>query len=154
MEISSTRAPFLYLALRASRAAFDMKLFTVCHLHFLAAFPAWIAFKSWKQYLSSCFVLVADEAKGEQETPHGVFRVTVDVFFSCRNSLLFNCSFAKQADQRGVGFCVFRINCSFKPGELQCVVGLRCGGYGSAVTVTATFGMVAVAEVLKRLGKV
>lgn len=32
--------------------------------------------------------------------------------------------------------------------------GLRCGGYGSAVTVTATFGMVAAAEVLKRLGKV
>lgn len=32
--------------------------------------------------------------------------------------------------------------------------GLRCGGYGSAVAVTATFGMVAVAEVLKRLGKV
>ena len=31
--------------------------------------------------------------------------------------------------------------------------GLRCGGYGSAVTVTATFGMVAVAEVLKRLDK-
>lgn len=32
--------------------------------------------------------------------------------------------------------------------------GLRCGGYGSAVAVTATFGMVAVAEVLKKLGKV
>ncbi len=32
--------------------------------------------------------------------------------------------------------------------------GLRCGGYGSAVVVTATFGMVAAAEVLKKLSKV
>ncbi len=31
--------------------------------------------------------------------------------------------------------------------------GLRCGGYGSAVAVTATFGMVAAAEVLKKLSK-
>lgn len=31
--------------------------------------------------------------------------------------------------------------------------GLRCGGYGSAVAVTATFGMVATAEVLKKLSK-
>ena len=31
--------------------------------------------------------------------------------------------------------------------------GLRCGGYGSAVTVTATFGMVAAAEVLKKLSR-
>ena len=29
--------------------------------------------------------------------------------------------------------------------------GLRCGGYGSAVVVTSTFAMVAVAEVLKKL---
>lgn len=32
--------------------------------------------------------------------------------------------------------------------------GLRCGGYGSAVAVTATFGMVAAAEVLKKLSKI
>lgn len=31
--------------------------------------------------------------------------------------------------------------------------GLRCGGYGSAVTVTASFGMLAAAEVLKKLAK-
>lgn len=31
--------------------------------------------------------------------------------------------------------------------------GLRCGGYGSAVVVTSTFAMVAVAEVLKKLAK-
>ncbi len=29
--------------------------------------------------------------------------------------------------------------------------GLRCGGYGSAVAVTSSFAMVAVAEVLKKL---
>lgn len=30
--------------------------------------------------------------------------------------------------------------------------GLRCGGYGSAVVVTSSFAMVAVAEVLKKVG--
>ncbi|RLZ07233.1 tRNA threonylcarbamoyladenosine dehydratase [Acinetobacter sp. 2JN-4] len=34
----------------------------------------------------------------------------------------------------------------FNPGS-----GLRCGGYGSAVVVTSSFAMVAVAEVLKKL---
>ena len=36
----------------------------------------------------------------------------------------------------------------FNPGS-----GLRCGGYGSAVVVTSSFAMVAVAEVLKKLDK-
>ncbi len=31
--------------------------------------------------------------------------------------------------------------------------GLHCGGFGSAVTVTSTFGMVAVSYVLKQLAK-
>lgn len=48
-------------------------------------------------------------------------------------------------------------NPSSNPGSQQTgfnpAAGLRCGGYGSAVTVTATFGMVAAAEVLKKLGK-
>lgn len=37
-----------------------------------------------------------------------------------------------------------------KPEGLR-LAGLHCGGYGSAMTVTSTFGMVAVAYVLKRL---
>ena len=41
---------------------------------------------------------------------------------------------------------VERGKASFNPSA-----GLRCGGYGSAMVVTTTFAMVAVAEVLKKL---
>lgn len=37
--------------------------------------------------------------------------------------------------------------------QIKASHGLRCGGYGSAVVVTSSFAMVAVAEVLKKLAK-
>ncbi len=49
--------------------------------------------------------------------------------------------------------CVYSIDNPFVP-DVGCYTGgLQCGGYGSAVTVTAVFGMVAAAEVLKKLGR-
>lgn len=38
-----------------------------------------------------------------------------------------------------------------EPGSIQVPQGLNCAGYGSAVTVTATFGLVAAARVLDQL---
>lgn len=37
--------------------------------------------------------------------------------------------------------------------QVNTSAGLRCGGYGSAVVVTSSFAMVAVAEVLKKLAR-
>lgn len=64
----------------------------------------------------------------------------------------------KPKDKFGIT-CIYSIDNPFSnTAACETVVnssaGLRCGGYGSAVAVTATFGMVAVAEVLKKLGKV
>jgi tRNA A37 threonylcarbamoyladenosine dehydratase len=39
--------------------------------------------------------------------------------------------------------------CMDRPGSME--GSLNCGGYGSAMTVTASFGLVAVSHVLKRL---
>ncbi|HEY4714811.1 MAG TPA: tRNA threonylcarbamoyladenosine dehydratase, partial [Aquirhabdus sp.] len=49
--------------------------------------------------------------------------------------------------------CVYSIDNPFVSDSRCSAGGLQCGGYGSAVTVTAVFGMVAVAEVLKKLGR-
>jgi tRNA A37 threonylcarbamoyladenosine dehydratase len=49
--------------------------------------------------------------------------------------------------------CVYSIDNPFVPDASCNTGGLQCGGYGSAVTVTAMFGMVAAAEVLKRVGR-
>jgi tRNA A37 threonylcarbamoyladenosine dehydratase len=49
--------------------------------------------------------------------------------------------------------CVYSIDNPYVPDASCNTGGLQCGGYGSAVTVTAMFGMVAAAEVLKRLGR-
>ena len=38
-----------------------------------------------------------------------------------------------------------------EPGNIRAPQGLNCAGYGSAVTVTASFGLVAAARVLERL---
>lgn len=64
----------------------------------------------------------------------------------------------KPKDKFGIT-CIYSVDNPFSNGSacettVNAGAGLRCGGYGSAVAVTATFGMVAVAEVLKRLGKV
>lgn len=54
--------------------------------------------------------------------------------------------------------CIYSVdnpfsNANISNKAINTSAGLRCGGYGSAVAVTATFGMVAVAEVLKKLVK-
>lgn len=47
--------------------------------------------------------------------------------------------------------CIYSIDNPFSSAEICPSAGLRCGGYGSAVVVTSSFAMVAVAEVLKKL---
>lgn len=47
--------------------------------------------------------------------------------------------------------CIYSIDNPFSSTEVCAAAGLRCGGYGSAVVVTSTFGMIAAAEVLKKL---
>lgn len=47
--------------------------------------------------------------------------------------------------------CIYSIDNPFSGTEVCAAAGLRCGGYGSAVVVTSTFGMIAAAEVLKKL---
>lgn len=64
----------------------------------------------------------------------------------------------KPKDKFGIT-CIYSIDNPFSNqavGEtmVNAGAGLRCGGYGSAVIVTATFGMVAAAEVLKKLGQI
>lgn len=63
----------------------------------------------------------------------------------------------KPKDKFGIS-CIYSIDNPFSNNAMcntpvNAGAGLRCGGYGSAVAVTATFGMVAAAEVLKRIGK-
>lgn len=47
--------------------------------------------------------------------------------------------------------CVYSVENLFSSAEVCPSAGLRCGGYGSAVAVTASFAMIAVAEGLKKL---
>lgn len=47
--------------------------------------------------------------------------------------------------------CIYSIDNPFSSSEVCASAGLRCGGYGSAVVVTSSFAMVAVAEVLRKL---
>ncbi len=47
--------------------------------------------------------------------------------------------------------CVYSIDNPFSSADVCASAGLRCGGYGSAVVVTSSFAMVAVAEGLKKL---
>ncbi|PRD17730.1 UNVERIFIED_CONTAM: tcdA [Trichonephila clavipes] len=52
--------------------------------------------------------------------------------------------------------CVYSVDNRFSNAEacgIDSSAGLRCGGYGSAVVVTSSFAMIAVAEVLKKLSK-
>jgi len=50
--------------------------------------------------------------------------------------------------------CIYSIDNPFSASDVCASAGLRCGGYGSAVVVTSSFAMIAVAEVLKRLDKI
>lgn len=55
----------------------------------------------------------------------------------------------KPKDKFGVT-CVYSIEQPYQP-EVCSTGGLQCGGYGSATVMTASVGLVAVAEVLKKL---
>ena len=59
----------------------------------------------------------------------------------------------KPKDKFGIT-CVYSIDNPFSSVDVCASAGLRCGGYGSAVVVTSSFAMVAVAEVLKKLDKI
>lgn len=50
--------------------------------------------------------------------------------------------------------CIYSVDNPFSNADVCASAGLRCGGYGSAVVVTSSFAMVAVAEVLKRLDSI
>lgn len=60
---------------------------------------------------------------------------------------------AKKPKEKFAVLCVYSVDNPFSQADVCAAAGLRCGGYGSAVTVTATFGMVAAAEALKKLAK-
>lgn len=49
--------------------------------------------------------------------------------------------------------CVYSTDNPFSSADVCPSAGLRCGGYGSAVVVTSSFAMIAVAEVFKKLDK-
>ncbi|MEY4516686.1 MAG: hypothetical protein RL180_1032 [Pseudomonadota bacterium] len=58
----------------------------------------------------------------------------------------------KPKDKFGVT-CVYSIEQPYQP-EACSAGGLQCGGYGSATAMTASVGLVAVAEVLKKISNV
>lgn len=92
-------------------------------------------------------IRVADLSKTEQDPMLAKIRSELRGMGMCK----------KPKDKFGVT-CIYSIDNPFS-GQAVCdsnintSAKLRCGGYGSAVTVTASFGMVAAAEVLKRLVK-
>jgi len=55
-------------------------------------------------------------------------------------------------DKFGV-LCVYSLDNPYIPDTSCTTGGLQCGGYGSGMTVTASFGMVAAAEALKKIGQ-
>ena len=50
--------------------------------------------------------------------------------------------------------CIYSLDNPFSQSNVCASAGLRCGGYGSAVVVTSSFAMIAVAEVLKKLDQI
>jgi tRNA A37 threonylcarbamoyladenosine dehydratase len=92
-------------------------------------------------------IRVADLSKTEQDPMLAKIRSELRGKGMCK----------KPKDKFGVT-CIYSIDNPFSAQSacettVNAGAGLRCGGYGSAVAVTASFAMVAVAEVLKRLAK-
>lgn len=88
-------------------------------------------------------IRVADLSRTEQDPMLAKIRSELRAKGMCK----------KPKDKFGIT-CIYSIDNPFSAGNVCASAGLRCGGYGSAVVVTASFGMVAVAEVLKKLEKI
>ncbi|WP_445116557.1 tRNA threonylcarbamoyladenosine dehydratase [Acinetobacter sp. WZC-1] len=85
-------------------------------------------------------IRVADLSQTEQDPMLAKLRTQLRTLGICK----------KPKQKFGIS-CVYSTDNPFSGATLCAGAGLRCGGYGSAVVVTASFGMVAVAEVLKKL---
>lgn len=85
-------------------------------------------------------IRVADLSKTEQDPMLAKLRSQLRAKGICK----------KPKEKFGIT-CVYSIDNPFSQGNVCASAGLRCGGYGSAVVVTSSFAMVAVAEVLKKL---
>ncbi|WP_374297977.1 ThiF family adenylyltransferase [Acinetobacter sp.] len=90
-------------------------------------------------------IRVADLSKTEQDPMLAKLRTQLRSKGICK----------KPKEKFGIT-CVYSVDNPFSNAEacgIDSSAGLRCGGYGSAVVVTSSFAMVAVAEVLKKLSK-
>lgn len=88
-------------------------------------------------------IRVADLSKTEQDPMLAKLRSQLRSKGICK----------KPKEKFGIS-CVYSIDNPFSSADVCPSAGLRCGGYGSAVVVTSSFAMVAVAEVLKKLEKI
>lgn len=78
-------------------------------------------------------------------------RVEQDPMLAKLRTQLRNKGIGKKPKEKFGITCIYSVDNSFSNIDVCPSAGLRCGGYGSAVVVTSTFAMVAVAEVLKKL---
>lgn len=85
-------------------------------------------------------IRVADLSRTEQDPMLAKLRTQLRGMGICK----------KPKDKFGIT-CVYSVDNPFSSAAVCPSAGLRCGGYGSAVVVTSSFAMVAVAEVLKKL---
>lgn len=85
-------------------------------------------------------IRVADLSKTEQDPMLAKLRTQLRSKGICK----------KPKEKFGIT-CIYSIDNPFSSSEVCASAGLRCGGYGSAVVVTSSFAMVAVAEVLRKL---
>ena len=83
---------------------------------------------------------MADLSKTEQDPMLAKLRTQLRGMGICK----------KPKDKFGIT-CVYSIDNPFSSADVCASAGLRCGGYGSAVVVTSSFALIAVAEVLKKL---
>lgn len=88
-------------------------------------------------------IRVADLSKTEQDPMLAKLRAQLRSKGICK----------KPKEKFGIT-CVYSVDNPFSSADVCPSAGLRCGGYGSAVVVTSSFAMVAVAEVLKRLDQI
>lgn len=85
-------------------------------------------------------IRVADLSKTEQDPMLAKLRTQLRSKGICK----------KPKEKFGIT-CVYSIDNPFSSADVCASAGLRCGGYGSAVVVTSSFAMIAVAEGLKKL---
>lgn len=85
-------------------------------------------------------IRVADLSKTEQDPMLAKLRTQLRSKGICK----------KPKEKFGIT-CVYSIDNPFSNADVCASAGLRCGGYGSAVVVTSSFAMIAVAEGLKKL---